>query len=626
MRFNRFARFFLLIVLLLFSFQLRADSVDSADKKYVAIADILKNVADINRQAATLDDDAKLQGLIKEKNTLFKNLLLVIRGSFVDYDVDTIGQEKLKLLQSKIGINRSRGHVVAVQRDQLDVDYYLARREIGGFVVYLVEASRNYQSKEAIIEEVKKRIKALKQKIKLIPKPFEGESDLYKVVEKNHDHLLQIYNLYRDFLEYVLLNTDDIVTTSFFQKFSLISFIAYFNNIELFKDLNYALSPMRIDAGGIIVSFFIVLLTMTAFPLISKASNGLVERFILNDGRVENMELVFMSMHKPILYLMLFLGIDMALNALLYKTEIKVSIDHIIYVIYCSLYVYLLFRMIDSVVTVQFYSADKKNKVYSKELVILLVKTLKGIVVLLAITLVLSHLGINITAILSTLGIGGLAFAMAAKDSLSNFFGGINIMVDNIFKMGDWIRVGDVEGTVVEIGLRSTTVRTFDNALITMPNSLVSTASVLNWTRRSVGRRIKMYIGVTYESNMDDIRQALEDIKQMLSDHPDIASPNEKHLSGRARNRFLSQEDLHGIKSTQLVFLDRYNDFSIDILIYCFAKTVSWAKWLEVKQDVLFEIADILEKNNLSFAYPTNVQINRNDESLVVDRQELFAE
>jgi len=60
--------------------------------------------------------------------------------------------------------------------------------------------------------------------------------------------------------------------------------------------------------------------------------------------------------------------------------------------------------------------------------------------------------------------------------------------------------------------------------------------------------------------------------------------------------------------------LDKYNDFSIDILIYCFSKTVDWAEWLEVKEDVLFKISDILEKNNLSFAYPTNVQINRDDE------------
>lgn len=621
---KKFASFFLLTILLLLSLQLKADG--SAEEKYAAVADIFKRVAVINKQAAALENDDKLQGLIQEKNAQFKNLLLVIRGSFVDYDVQTLNQEQIKLLQSKIGINRSRGHVVAVQRDQFDVDYYLTRRDIGEFVVYLVEASRNYLSKEEIIKETKERIKAVKQKIKSIPQPLEGESEIYQLVAANYDHLLQVSYLYRDFLEYVLLNPDEIVTTTFFQKISLISSISYFNNIEVFRELNYTLAPLRIDAGGIIVSFFIVLLTMISFPLISKASNHLVERFILNDGKVENMETVFISMHKPILYLMLFFGIDLALNALLYKTEFKVSLDYMIYMIYCGLYVYLLFNLIDSVLTVHFYSADKKNKVYSKELVILSAKTLKGIVILIAITLILSHLGINITAILSTLGIGGLAFAMAAKDSLSNFFGGLNIMIDRVFKMGDWIKIDNVEGTVVEIGLRSTTVRTFDNALVTMPNSLVSTASVLNWNRRSVGRRIKMYVGVTYESNMDDIRQALEDIKLMLAEHPDIASPKEKHLSGQARNKYLSQEDLHGVKATQLVFLDRYNDFSIDILIYCFSKTVNWTKWLEVKQDVLFEIAKILEKNHLSFAYPTHLQINRNEEISVMDIEGLSAE
>ena len=618
-----FIRFFLLSVLLSMPFQLKANA---GEEKYAAVSSIFMNVADVNKQATSIENEDKLLGLIDQKNALFKNLLLVIRGSFVDYDIQSIDQDELKLLQSRIGINRSRGYVAAVQRDQFDVDYYLTRREIAKYVVYLVEASRNYESKEDILKDAAARIKHIKQKIKSLQKPLQGESEVYQLIAQNHDHLLQAYNLYRDFLEYVVLNSDDIVTTSLFQKISLISFISYFNNIEIFKDINFTLAPMRIDAGGIIVSLCIVLLTMIAFPIISRTSNQLVERFILNDGKVENIELVFMSMHKPILYLLLFFGIDLALNALLYKTEMKVSIDNIIYIIYCGLYVYLLFSMIDSVLTVHFYSADKKNKEYSKELVILLVKTLKGVVVLISLTFILSHLGINITAILSTLGIGGLAFAMAAKDSLSNFFGGLNIMVDNIFKMGDWIKVGDVEGTVVEIGLRSTTVRTFENALITMPNSMVSTASVLNWTRRSVGRRIKMYIGVTYESNMDDIRQALEEIKLMLAEHPGIASPKENHLSRKARNKFLSQEDVHGVKSTQLVFLDRYNDFSIDILIYCFSKTVNWANWLEVKQDVLFKISDILLKNNLSFAYPTNVQINRKEDGSEVDLPELFVE
>ena len=174
--------------------------------------------------------------------------------------------------------------------------------------------------------------------------------------------------------------------------------------------------------------------------------------------------------------------------------------------------------------------------------------------------------------------------------------------------------MGDVEGTVAEIGLRSTTIRTFDNALITIPNSLVSVSSVMNWNRRAVGRRIKMYVGVTYESDMDDIKQAIEDIRIMLKDHPDIANPKHKRLGSKKRYfKFASQEDTHGIKSTQLVYMDRYNDFSIDILIYCFARTVKWAEWLAVKEDVLFKIAEILKKNNLEFAYPTQVRIYRSE-------------
>jgi len=609
--FDKFIKVFLLLFLLMLSFQVKA----SNEEKYVAIAAMFKNVSEINQEIAANDDDKKLQTLLYDKNTIFHNLLLVIRGSFVDYDVQTMGQDELKLLQSKISINRSRGNSIAVQRDHYAADFILTKREIGDFVVFLVEASRNYRSKDVIIEETRKRIKSVKKKIKSIPALFEGESEIHQDVAQNRANLTRIYAVYLDFLEYVLANPDAIVTTSFFQKMSLISIISYFNNLEIFRGINLRIAPMRIDMGGIIVSFAIMILNLIAFPFISRASNGLVERFILNDGKVENIELVFVSMHKPILYLVLFFGIDLALNALLYKTEIKITIDYLIYIIYCGLYIYLLFNLIDSVAAVHSEQANRRNKPYSKELVILLVKSLKGLVFLLVLTFLLSHLGINITAILSTLGIGGLAFAMAAKDSLSNFFGGLNIMIDRIFKMGDWIKIDNVEGTVVEIGLRSTTIRTFDNALITMPNSLVSTASVLNWNRRSVGRRIKMHIGVTYESNMDDIRQALADIKQMLVDHPEIASPKTKHTSKQTRNKFLSQEDVHGIKSTQLVFLDRYNDFSIDILIYCFSKTVNWAQWLEIKQDVMFKIAEILEKNNLSFAYPTNVQINREERS-----------
>ncbi len=610
-----------LFLSLFFFMALSLPIVAAEDKKYKTISESLHKIADINQIIKENNNDESLRLLIQEKNAEFKFLLSFIQHSFIDYDINSLKEDELELLKSKIQLNRSRGNLAALQRDEFAVDFIMTQREIGHFVVYLVNSMRHYQSKTAVETEVKRRLKALKQTINQQEIPLTGQHKLYQQIATNYVDLEKIQAVYLDFLDYTLGHSKDIITTYFLQKFSLKSAISYVNNLPQFKGVNYVISPLRIDIGGITLSLIILIVTLILFPLISKGSNCLIERFILNDDKVEDVEFVFIAVRKPLLYLVLFCGIDLALNALLYKTPIKPSLDHIIYSIYTLLYLYLSFNLIDSVIAAQTNQSDRRKKSYSKELMLLSIKGLKAIATLTALTLILSHFGINITAILSTFGIGGLAFAMAAKDSLANFFGGLNIMIDRIFKMGDWIQVEAVEGTVIEIGLRSTTIRTFDNALINMPNSLVSTASVLNWNRRTVGRRIKMHIGITYESNMHDVQAALTDIKAMLAQHPDIANPTEKHPILQTRRKhpqrsFLSQEDLQGIKATQLVFLDRYNDFSIDILVYCFSKTVNWVEWLGVKEDVLFKIAQILDKNNLSFAYPTHVQINRPDKRI----------
>jgi len=604
----------LVIFMLFVSYPLQAEEV-AAKNGYQIINKRFSQIDEINQSIAETEDEKALKKLIQEKNQSFKDLLDVIRNSFIEYNTQGKNNNKLEFLYSKISINRSHGNHAAVQRDQYLVAAYLLKLEKERFIQYLLLVSREHQSKESLLEKANQQFNLLHEKIQQTAIPPKGEGGIYEAAFKNYKQLGRHYALYLSFIEYVLENPQEIVTTSLFHKMSLTSLIAYYNGLESLQELNYFLSPLRIDMGGLIVSCVIFLLTLTLFPFVFRFSQCLIERFILNDGKIDDIEVVFLSVHKPLLYFVFLFGIDLGFNALLYKTNYQDVISYLIYIMYSSLFIWLIFNLIDSVSTVQITQADKRNKEYSKELALLAVKVIKALAVLLALTLILNHFGVNITAIVSTLGIGGLAFAMAAKDSLSNFFGGLNIMIDRIFKMGDWIQVGDVEGTVVEIGLRSTTIRTFENALITMPNAIVSTASVLNWNRRSVGRRIKMHIGVTYESNMQDIRQALDEIKQMLAEHPQIASPKERHAPHKMKHRYLSQADSQGIKANQLVFLDRYNDFSIDILIYCFSKTVQWADWLAVKEDVLFKIADILAKNNLEFAYPTNVQINRQESS-----------
>jgi len=271
---------------------------------------------------------------------------------------------------------------------------------------------------------------------------------------------------------------------------------------------------------------------------------------------------------------------------------------------------YIFMQIIENIFFIYFHSSNKKNITLRTELINLILSVSKFIIFLIAILIIFVKMGINISGVIASLGIGGLAIALAAKDTLSNFFGLIKIIFDESFSQGDWISTSDVEGTVIEIGFISTKIRTFDNSMITVPNEKLANTSIKNWSRRRVGRRIKLYIGVTYNSNAKDIQNTIDDIAQMLVEHDGISTPekiDEKNIRKQfvKSGKFVSLDNKLGIKSTLMVYLDRFSDSSIDILVYSFSKTTDWEEWMRVKQDVLYKIWSILEKNNLEFAFPS---------------------
>lgn len=255
-------------------------------------------------------------------------------------------------------------------------------------------------------------------------------------------------------------------------------------------------------------------------------------------------------------------------------------------------------------------SIAEKNNTFRREVINLLLKITYFLIILVAILVLLKNFGFNISALIASLGIGGLAVAFAVKDMLANFFASVVLLFDNSFNQGDWIVCGDIEGTVVEMGLRRTTIRTFDNAMLFVPNSLLANSSVRNWNRRKVGRRIRMQIGVTYSSTPDQIRACIKDIHQMLLDHPQIAKENDErpplsHYELDLKQNIVSLDDLLGYKSNLFVVLDEFADSSINILVYCFSTTTKWGEWLDVRQDVMLKIMDIIASHNLSFAFPS---------------------
>ncbi len=596
------------LVVLLLSFSVFADT----DGQQQKILDIVGKLRIYNQRLTATEDEKTINTVLEEQEAQLEALVQLLRSATVASLPIAVSNKRQNFLESRIAVNEERGNALAVLRDRAELETGKTRQAIRTYLEFLIQASNNYLTIDEIIRVSQKALKKSQQVANslILPGiPLEGK--VFADYKKHQTEFSLVNTTYQDILKYVINNPLQIVSTHWFQEVSLLTAISYINHFEIIRLINLKLIPFKIDVGGVSVSLAIILLVYFSYPFVFKCTSWCVEKYII-DKDAENQTLIYHEIRRPARALVIFFGIDLATYAFFYKTDYRPSIENLTFVIYSLIVIWLLFKILDSVVLLQVQKFSRTNTELRKELFNLGVQAGKGIILIIVLAIGLSHFGISITAIMSTLGIGGLAFALAAKDTLSNLFGGITILFDDVYRMGDWVKIGDVEGTVAEIGLRSTTIRTFDNALITIPNAQVSVASVKNWNRRVVGRRIKLYIGVTYESDMDDIRQALDDIREMLKHHPGIANPTQKHNVSRRHFRLSSQEDTQGIKATQLVFMDRYSDFSIDILVYCFSKTVNWAEWLSVKEDVLFKIAEVLQNNNLEFAYPTQVRIHKN--------------
>ena len=217
----------------------------------------------------------------------------------------------------------------------------------------------------------------------------------------------------------------------------------------------------------------------------------------------------------------------------------------------------------------------------SKEVGNFILTILKILIVGVGLGAMLQVWGINVTALVASLGIGGLAFALAAKDAASNLFGSFSLLADKSIRIGEWIKVNGVEGTVEDIGMRTTKIRSFGKSLITVPNQIVANNPIENFSRRGV-RRIKMRIGLTYSTSSEQMIKIVEEIKYMLHNH--------EHISQ---------------KETLLVNFESFGDSALNVFIYTFTSTANWEKYLDIREDVHLKIMHIVEENDSGFAFPS---------------------
>ncbi len=207
-------------------------------------------------------------------------------------------------------------------------------------------------------------------------------------------------------------------------------------------------------------------------------------------------------------------------------------------------------------------------------------KAAKLFVIALGIVWIADNMGMNIASLLAGLGIGGLALALASRDTVENFFGAIAILADHPFQVGDWIKMGSIEGTVEAVGFRSTRVRTFYDSVISFPNAMLIRTEVDNLGIRRY-RRFKATVGVTYDTPPDRLEAFLEGMRELIRRHP-----------------YTRKDYYH-------VYLNSFGPNSLDILLYVFWSCPDWATELRERQRLLLDIVRLADRLEVQFAFPT---------------------
>lgn len=324
-----------------------------------------------------------------------------------------------------------------------------------------------------------------------------------------------------------------------------------------------------------LIIFMALVLSLTADTLIGRLEKRLTDNKTIWD------DLLLRAIRKPVKVLIWILGIVVAgrVTGDYINTNLSEAISVLknLGIIFCiSWFVWQLVKEYEAHLT--------RNANIDVTTVIAVMKLLKATIIITAILMVLQTLGVNISGIIAFGGVGGVVIGFAAKDLLANFFGAIMVYLDRPFSVGDWIRSPDreIEGTVEYIGWRLTHIRTFESRMLYVPNSVFSTISIENPSRMA-NRRIYETIGVRYK-DVNKVAKIISDIETMLKAHNEID-----------QNAIL------------MVYLSKFDQYSVNFFVYCFAKTKEWAKYHQIKQDIMLKINNIIDGNDSEIAFPTSV-------------------
>jgi MscS family membrane protein len=356
--------------------------------------------------------------------------------------------------------------------------------------------------------------------------------------------------------------------------------------LESFGLKKYIPDNMKSKFLGMAIWKYLGLLSYLIIALISyKIVSWVIGYFLIRIlKKVLNNSPVIDKYIDPISHPISFLIVISILSAFLPLLEIPIQFNVWVATITKALFpitiTIIVYRSSDLIA--DFYSvlASRTETTVDDQLIPLVQKVIKIIIVILGLLYLLSVLGVEITPLLAGASVGGLALALAAQDTLKNFFGSITIYTDSPFEVGDWIVFDGGEGVVEEIRVRSTRIRTFHNSVISVPNGILADLKIDNMGRRRF-RRFRTQIGITYDTPPDLIDAYITGLRAIVREHPK------------------TKNDPYEIS------LNDFGPSSLNILVYIFFEVENWSQELKARQEFMLEAIRLAKELNVRFAFPT---------------------
>lgn len=335
------------------------------------------------------------------------------------------------------------------------------------------------------------------------------------------------------------------------------------------------------------ISILIILGAIIIVKLLSLLGKKVIKPFVTGtDNHLD--DVIFYSLEAPVKFAIILLGIWIAIHRLVYPDSFVKVVDKAYSILIVLDITWFFGRLFSSLL--QIYWGKQSNGQANKMMPIIK-RTILVIVWLIGIVMALSNVGVNISALLGTLGIGGIAFALAAQDTVKNVFGAFTILTDKPFSIGDTIRVDSYEGTVVDVGVRSTKIMNYDKRIITFPNYKITDTSIVNISSEPM-RRVVLNLGLTYDTTSEKMKEALELLKS---------------IPKRVENVSSNPSDIVAV-------FTEYSDSALVIMYIYFIE--KQGDILGVTSNMNMEILAAFNKAGLNLAFPTRTVYIQKDESL----------